>query len=173
MKVLISKGNKNEKKLRRIDELDDGFYLLLRQKDESAPVDIQTNGHIIRDYGTLLPYLSIKQQLFSSVSFKQRKEYLKILKKWWSYFRLDKDFLEETPEKLNQEQLLLINFIHSVAQKKPVIVVEDTKQVIMKQFWLDIFPSLEKIATEEQLTIILLTSSTQMVEDAQTWLLNK
>lgn len=173
MKVLISKGIKNEKKLRRIDELDDGFYLLLRQKDESPPVDIQANGHIIRDYGTLLPYLSIKQQLFSSVSFKQRKEYLKILKKWWTYFRLDKDFLEETPEKLNQEQLLLINFIHSVAQKNPVIVVEDSKQVIMEQFWLDLFPSLEKIATEEQLTIILLTSSTQMVEDAQTWLLNK
>ncbi|MGX6978099.1 hypothetical protein ACWN8V_02310 [Vagococcus elongatus] len=155
------------------NELDDGFYIFLCPKEQSAAIDIQSNGHIIRDNGTLLPYLSIKQQLFSSVSFKRRKEYLKILKKWWAYFRLDKDFLEDTPEKLSPEQLLLINFIHSVAQQKPIIAFEDSKEIILKQFWLDLFPALEKIATEEQLTIILVTSNKQMAEEAQTWLLNK
>lgn len=148
-----------------------GFFIYLEKENGRPIANPLKRTHIIRNNGALLPYLTIKQQLLSSIPSKHMTSYKHLLTHWLHYFRLQPNILDKHPKEISTEDLLLINLLHLLSQRKSLIVFEDSLPSELERFWQEIAGTLDKIAKQEDIQIILLTKNKHFTEENQAFLM--
>ena len=115
----------------------------------------------------LLPFLTIEKNFLIGTKRQQAAGYLQEFQEWQHTFKLPTSLNQAHPQDLDRETQVLVHLIRAFVLRKQLILLDDEQLNLRTDFLLGLIPLLKKIAKERQISIILLTTKTDLGADCQ------
>lgn len=116
-----------------------------------------TSYYYIGNDSSLLPFLSVQENLLLGISRKQKKSYFQNILKWSQYFKLATVVSNQQAASISPETKFLIHLIRGLALQREVIFLNDVELALPLDFLLDLLPSLKKITKETPTSFVIFT----------------
>lgn len=134
------------------------------EKKKKKLASTSENFYYIGHDSSLLPFLTIEENMLIGVTKKELAEYQDHLAQWTHYFKLNDNFLGSKPTGIKTETCLLIHLIRAFSLHRELIFIDDLSLNLSQEFVDTLTPTLITLANDLQLSIIFMTNRMALIE---------
>ncbi|MBE9390156.1 hypothetical protein [Vagococcus salmoninarum] len=149
----------------------DGLNLKVEKKQSDLASEFH-NFYYIGANSSLLPFLTVRENLLLGIARKDKKAYLQEIIKWGNYFKLAEAITHQKATAISSETRLLIHLIRGLALHREIIFLNELELDLSLEFTLSLIPSLKKIAKESSTAFIILTAQAELKDQEGTILID-
>lgn len=132
-----------------------------KKKKLSATFD---NFYYIGHNNSLLPFLTIEENMMLGISKKDLTSYQNKLKKWGHYFKLKPTIGALRPDGITPETSMLIHLVRAFATERELVFIDEVALDLSYEFVDTLIPTLINLANDQKMSIIFVTNRLELIE---------
>lgn len=134
------------------------------EKKKKKLSDTFDNFYYIGHNNSLLPFLTIEENMMLGVSKKELTGYQKKLKQWGHYFKLKSTLSSLRPDSITAETCMLIHLVRAFSLERELVFIDEIALGLSHDFVDTLIPTLINLAHDQQLSIIFVTNRMELIE---------
>ncbi|WP_314065252.1 hypothetical protein [uncultured Vagococcus sp.] len=132
-----------------------------KKKKLSATFD---NFYYIGHNNSLLPFLTIEENMMLGIPKKELVSYQNKLEQWGHYFKLKPTIGALRPDGITPETCMLIHLVRAFAMERELVFIDEVALDLSHEFVDTLIPTLINLANDQKMSIIFVTDRMELIE---------
>ncbi|MGY3765149.1 hypothetical protein ACWOAH_01130 [Vagococcus vulneris] len=112
----------------------------------------------------MIPFLTIQDNLLLGIKKKNSETVLYFIRKYSQKFKLPSSILTEFAKDVSKNQQMVLQIMRAIALKQSILINQLANYVVSNKFIEDLLPVLHYFVAKEQTTILIVTSSKELLQ---------